>query len=93
LITIESEYRKRYKFDFFLFIGNVAIFTGASRGLGRHMARALAQAGVNLVVTSRTLESLSTTKMEIESFGSKVLSITLDIRQHSDILPVTGKTK
>ena len=34
--------------------GRVAIVTGASRGLGQTFARALARAGADLVITSRT---------------------------------------
>ena len=39
--------------------GRVAIVTGASRGLGQYLGRALARAGADLVITSRTLESLA----------------------------------
>ena len=45
--------------------GKVAIVTGSSRGLGQYMARALARAGADLVVTSRTLDSLKTVREEI----------------------------
>src|SRR5579871_694393 len=38
--------------------GKTALVTGASRGLGQTFSRALAQAGTDLVVTSRTLASL-----------------------------------
>ncbi|MDR3591182.1 MAG: SDR family NAD(P)-dependent oxidoreductase, partial [Negativicutes bacterium] len=38
--------------------GQVAIITGASRGLGQYYARALAGAGADLVITSRTKDSL-----------------------------------
>jgi len=36
--------------------GRTAIVTGTSRGLGQAMARALAKAGADLVLTSRTRE-------------------------------------
>ena len=36
--------------------GQVAIVTGASRGIGRHTALALARRGVNVVVTARTVD-------------------------------------
>ena len=39
--------------------GQVAIVTGTSRGLGQYFARALAKAGADLIITSRTLESLA----------------------------------
>ena len=38
--------------------GRVAIVTGASRGLGLTFARALARAGADLVITSRTHAAL-----------------------------------
>ncbi|RYI33146.1 MAG: short-chain dehydrogenase, partial [Acetobacteraceae bacterium] len=37
--------------------GRTAVVTGASRGLGQIFGRALAEAGADLVVTSRTVES------------------------------------
>ena len=39
--------------------GKVAIVTGTSRGLGEYLARALAQAGADLVLTSRKREHLA----------------------------------
>jgi len=39
--------------------GQVAIVTGTSRGLGQYLAMALARAGADLVLTSRTRESLA----------------------------------
>ncbi|MCH9022011.1 MAG: SDR family NAD(P)-dependent oxidoreductase, partial [Planctomycetes bacterium] len=43
--------------------------TGASRGLGQLMAKALAQAGADLVITSRTLDSLIPFQKEVENLG------------------------
>ena len=53
--------------------GKNAFISGASRGLGRQFANALAKAGANVVITSRTLESLESTKQEIEAIGSCLL--------------------
>ena len=55
--------------------GQVAIVTGTSRGLGQYFAKALAKAGADLVLTSRTLESLTTFEAEIEALGRRVLSL------------------
>ena len=44
--------------------GQVAIVTGTSRGLGQHMARALAKAGADLVITSRDAKTLAASKMK-----------------------------
>lgn len=60
--------------------GKVAVVTGASRGLGQYFSRALARAGADVVVTSRTVESLGQTASEIESMGRRVLPCRLDTR-------------
>jgi len=64
--------------------GKVAIVTGASRGLGQHFGRALARAGADLVITSRTVESLTEFQKEIEGLGRNALPLHLDVRiEHS----------
>jgi len=65
--------------------GKVAIVTGASRGLGQYMARALARAGADLVITSRKLESLGSFKKEVEELGRKALPLELDVRDYDSI--------
>ncbi len=63
----------------------VAVVTGSSRGLGQYFSRALAGAGADLVITSRSLESLKTFKEEIESKGRKALAVELDVRSKTSI--------
>jgi len=53
--------------------GKVAIVTGTSRGLGQSFARALAQAGADLVITSRESKSLAPFQAEIEALGRRAL--------------------
>ncbi len=65
--------------------GKTAIVTGSSRGLGQYMARALARAGADLVVTSRTLDSLDTVSKEVETIGSRVIPLELDVRDYDSI--------
>jgi NAD(P)-dependent dehydrogenase (short-subunit alcohol dehydrogenase family) len=65
--------------------GKVAIVTGASRGLGQTFARALARAGADLVITSRTLDSLKPFQAEVESMGRRAVSLELDVRSESSI--------
>ena len=59
--------------------GRVAIVTGSSRGLGQYMARALAKAGADLVLTSRTRESLRAFEGEVKGLGRRALSLELDV--------------
>jgi NAD(P)-dependent dehydrogenase (short-subunit alcohol dehydrogenase family) len=65
--------------------GQVAIVTGTSRGLGQYMARALANAGADLVLTSRNRDHLSAFEKEITSLGRRAISLELDVRDHGSI--------
>jgi len=65
--------------------GKVAIVTGASRGLGQYFGRALARAGADLVITSRTLDSLKDFQAEIEALGRRAVPLALDVRDHTSI--------
>ena len=59
--------------------GKRAVVTGASRGLGRSMALALATAGADIVVTGRTQESLDETAAEIKALGRQVWTVKADM--------------
>ncbi len=65
--------------------GQVAIVTGTSRGLGQYFAKALAMAGADLVLTSRTLDSLAKFEAEIKALGRRVVSLELDVRNQESI--------
>ena len=65
--------------------GRVAIVTGASRGLGQTFARALARAGADLIVTSRTAASLKSFQSEVETLGRRVVPLELDVRSEESI--------
>ena len=56
--------------------GRVALVTGCSRGLGQVFARALADAGADLIITSRKVADLAGFQSEIEALGRKCLSLT-----------------
>jgi NAD(P)-dependent dehydrogenase (short-subunit alcohol dehydrogenase family) len=63
----------------------VALVTGASRGLGQVFARALARAGANLIVTSRKRDDLSVFVKEIEAMGRRAVPLELDVREQASI--------
>lgn len=65
--------------------GQVALVTGTSRGLGQYLARALARAGADLIVTSRHRESLAAFAGEMEGLGRRVLALELDVRDAASI--------
>ncbi len=65
--------------------GRVALVTGASRGLGQYMARALARAGADIAITSRDRGRLAETEKDIQNIGCRVLSVELDVLDLSSI--------
>ena len=73
--------------------GRVAIVTGTSRGLGQHMARALARAGADLVLTSRQRDSLASFEAEVQSMGRRVISLELDVRNLESIQRMTASAE
>ncbi|MDY7106382.1 MAG: SDR family oxidoreductase [Actinomycetota bacterium] len=52
--------------------GKTAVVTGGSRGIGRGIAEAYAQAGANVMLVSRKADSLETTAKELEGLGGDV---------------------
>src|SRR5258708_34272843 len=67
--------------------GKTAIVTGASRGLGRTFANALAAAGADVAVTSRDASHVRDTCAEIEARGRRAGPLALDVRNESSIRP------
>lgn len=57
----------------------VAILTGASRGLGVHIARALAREGVHIALAARSQERLDAVKAEVEGLGVRAISVATDV--------------
>lgn len=65
--------------------GQTAIVTGASRGLGQYLGRALAGAGADLIITSRKLADLTGFVDEVEGMGRKATPLELDVRDQQSI--------
>jgi citronellol/citronellal dehydrogenase len=68
--------------------GRVAVITGASRGIGRACAIALAKEGANLVLASKSLDetdprlpgTLRDVQREVEALGVKAIAVKCDVR-------------
>jgi NAD(P)-dependent dehydrogenase (short-subunit alcohol dehydrogenase family) len=65
--------------------GEVALITGAARGIGRACALALAEAGADIVLGLRDINSDEGLVNEIKGLGRKVLPLQLDISKISEI--------
>lgn len=65
--------------DHFRLDGQCALVTGGSRGLGRCMALALADAGADIVITGRTQDTLDATAAEIAGRGRRALTVRADM--------------
>lgn len=79
-------------FDLFRLEGKTAIITGGGRGLGAQMAQAFAEAGANVVVCSRKLESCKETSEELKKLGVDSLAFSCDVTNHDDIKRVVKET-
>jgi short-subunit dehydrogenase len=58
--------------------------TGASRGVGVYIARALAAEGVNLVLAARTTDLLDSVARDMTSLGVQAVALTTDITREED---------
>jgi NAD(P)-dependent dehydrogenase (short-subunit alcohol dehydrogenase family) len=65
--------------EWFGLTGKRALVTGASRGLGREMALALAEAGADVIITGRTQATLDTTAEEIRAHGHQAWTFMADM--------------
>ena len=65
--------------DKFRLDGQVAVVTGASKGIGRGIAIALAEAGADVVLASRTFDALEETRAAIEAAGRRAVSVAADV--------------
>jgi len=68
----------------FSLAGRRALVTGASRGIGRAIAKGLARAGADVAVAARSTDALVETATMIEATGRRALSLALDVSRVDD---------
>ncbi len=81
-------------------LDQVAVVTGASRGIGRQIAIDFAKAGAHVVVTARSSESapsklpgtIEDTAREVEAQGRRALAIPMDVTSEEQIAEMAQRT-
>jgi dehydrogenase/reductase SDR family protein 4 len=71
--------------------GKIALITGASRGIGKAIALAFADAGADVAIASRKLEDLEKVAGEIEAMGRKALCVPTHTRKIDDLKNLVDK--
>lgn len=73
--------------------GKVAIVTGASRGLGRHIARALAGEGARVVAAARSRAELDEVVAELGRSGARALAVPADVARRADLEALVARAE
>jgi NAD(P)-dependent dehydrogenase (short-subunit alcohol dehydrogenase family) len=72
--------------------GRTALLTGASSGLGRATAIALARAGANVALVARSAEELESVKEEVSKTARRALVLPTDLAEEDEALRAVGQT-
>lgn len=75
------------------FDGHVAVVTGASRGIGRASARALALAGARVVAVSRHPSGSESVAEEIRGLGAEALPLVADVTDATAVGAMVRETR
>ena len=70
-----------------------ALVTGAGKGIGMACAIALAEAGANLIIVSRTAKDLNKVSKIVRKFKSKCISYACDVTNYSQMKSFINKQK
>lgn len=73
--------------------GRIALCTGASSGIGQHIARVLARAGAKVILVGRRLEKLEATQNEIISENKHVATLAADLQDPTTIETLIEQAK
>jgi NAD(P)-dependent dehydrogenase (short-subunit alcohol dehydrogenase family) len=72
--------------------GEIAVVTGAGRGIGRAIALAFAEAGAQVTVASRSASTVRGVVEEIEGAGGEALGVTCDVGSEQQVQDMVART-
>ena len=73
--------------------GKTALVTGCSRGIGKAMANALAEAGADIIGVSSTLQKGSDVEQEVKKAGKNFSAYTIDLGNRNELYESISKIK
>ena len=73
--------------------GEVALVTGASSGIGRHLAELLAAAGAKVALAARRIDRLAEVARDIAAVGGESLPISLDVTRSDSVTAAVAKAE
>ena len=76
----------------FSLAGKVAVVTGGSRGIGKAISLALAEAGADVVVASRSQASCDEVARQIEASGRRALAVSTDVSDEAQVQRLFAET-
>lgn len=92
MVSYESKFMAKHIRELFDLTGKTAIITGGSRGIGKEMAEALAEAGASLMLCARREEWLNETVSEFRANNFNAEGKVCDVSKAEDVQAVVDET-